>query len=356
MKNAAALLILLLIPLLSFAVNSPESTTFFHKGDLEKIKTKASDEGKLYFVDFYADYCYACKLMDETTFVDPNLANYVKNTYIPYKVDVMVDFDGIAMKNEFNIKVLPTILVFNSKGDLVGRYESMLGPTRMMKELRKYDIPENRIKSGNAPTEEPVLSYASPNTQTELTINKLTSKINTAPDRAINITNKRVNGHATTFSKPKDVATQSFGAGNTQENKKETPAIVSKPVATKPKKRIPKKYSAPEPKRIAKVEKTTGDDATEGLFQFTVKPFENVGYGVQIGVFAQYGNVLREVQKLQDKFTQPILVNISTFNSVVVYKIIVGSFGSTREAVAFRRMMQKKGTDGVIKDLSTIKK
>ena len=49
-------------------------------------------------------------------------------------------------------------------------------------------------------------------------------------------------------------------------------------------------------------------------------------------------------------------MNISTFNSVVVYKIIVGSFGSTREAVAFRRMMQKKGTDGVIKDLSTIKK
>ncbi len=357
MKNAAALLILLLIPLLSFAVKNPESSIFFHKGDLEKIKTQASDEGKLYFVDFYADYCYACKLMDETTFVDPNLANYVENTYIPYKVDVMMDFDGISMKDEFNIKVLPTILVFNSKGDLVGRYESMLGPTRMMKELRKYDIPENRVKSGNGPVEESVLSYASPNTQTELRINKLISKINTAPDRAINITNERVNGHAATFPKPKEKANQSSGTGNTSENKKETAAIVNEAVAKRSRKRIPNKYSAPEPKKVAKVAKTTGDDKeAEGLFQFTVKPYKNIGYGVQIGVFAEYGNVLREVQKLQDKFTQPILVNVSKLNSVVVYKIIVGSFDSNREAVAFRRMMQKKGTDGVIKDLSTIKK
>ena len=278
MKNATALLILLLIPLLSFALNSPESTTFFHKGDLEKIKTQASNEGKLYFVDFYADYCYACKLMDETTFVDPSLGNYVKNTYIPYKVDVMMDFDGISMKDEYNIKVLPTILVFNSKGDLVGRYESMLGPTRMMKELRKYDIPENRIKSGNAPVEEPVLSYAAPskpNTKTELTINKLTSKINTAPDRSVNITNERVNGHATTFSKPKKSTTQLFGSGNTQENKKETTASVKERVATKPKKRTPKeysfeskkrvtkKYSAPEPKRIPKVVKEIESKETD---------------------------------------------------------------------------------------------
>ena len=360
MKNAAALLLLLLFPLLSFADTDPENTTFFHKGDLEKIKTQASEEGKLFFVDFYADYCYACKLMDETTFVDPNLAKYVKDTYIPYKVDVMMDFDGISMKDEYKITVLPTILVFNSKGDLVGRYESMLGPTRMIKELRKYDIPENRVQSGNTPVEEePVLAFAPGKKPTELTINKLTSKINTAPDRAINITNERINGHATTFSKPKNVTTQSFGTSNTKEHKKQTTTTSKEKLATKPRKIIPKKYDAPEPKKIAKpvnTSKVTGDDKkVEGLFQFTVKPYKNVGYGVQIGVFAQYGNVLREVQKLQDKFSQPILVNISTLNDVVVYKIIVGSFDSTREAVAFRRMMQKKGTDGVIKNLSTIK-
>lgn len=357
MKNAAALPLLLLFPLLSFAMNNPQSSTFFHKGDLDKIKTQASEEGKLYFVDFYADYCYACKLMDETTFVDPKLANYVKNTYIPYKVDVMMDFDGIAMKDEYKITVLPTILVFNSKGDLVGRYESMLGPTRMIKELQKYDIPENRVKSGNAPVEEPVLAFAPGNKKpTQLNINKLTTKINTAPDRAINITNERINGHATTFSEPKDqIANQTFGSSNTKEHEKQTTDTSKETLAAEPKKIIPKKYDAPEPKKVAKPATITGDDKkTEGLFQFTVKPYKNEGYGVQIGVFAQYGNVLREVQKLQDKFSQPILVNISTLNDVVVYKIIVGSFGSTREAVAFRRMMQKKGTDGVIKDLSTI--
>jgi thiol-disulfide isomerase/thioredoxin len=396
MKNAAALLLILAIPLLSLAINNPGSNTFFHKGDLDAIKGQASREGKLYFVDFYADYCYACKLMDETTFVDESLAKYVQNVYIPYKVNVTMDIDGIMMKDEYKITVLPTILVFNSQGKLVGRYESMLSPSNMIKELKKYDIPENKISKGDSKTNEPLLATTPGKNQTELTHSKLTSKINIAPDRAVNVVQERTNSHATTIKKEKEdiIAFASANINETpiQQNPtkessiknnpvkqnpiKETPVkqnpakqnpakqnpikdnppskeVVKEKITATAKDALPKEYNAPTPSPLA----TTGDEdkKVEGLFQFTVQPYKNVGYGVQIGVFAEYGNVLREVQKLQDKFTQPILVNISSLDNVVVYKIIVGSFDSTREAVAFRRMMQKKGTDGVIKDLSTIK-
>ncbi len=332
--------------MLAIAGNNPEESAFFHKGDFEQIKTQASAEGKLIFVDFYADYCYACKLMDETTFVDPNLTQYARNSYIPYKVDVTLDFDGIAMKDEYNIKVLPTILVFNSTGELVGRYESMLGPTRMIKELKKYDTPENRLKTGNV-TEEPIAATQTPPSKPTITYDRLTSKINTAPDRAINVSDNRTNGHVTTFEQPKD-ENQVFGYANEESN-------VTKENSTFPKKEnTPTEYNTGTTKPEAN-EPQQDIVPVEGLFQFTVRPYRNQGYGVQIGVFAQYGNVLREVQKLQEKYNQPILVNISMLNNVVVYKIIVGAFDSTREAVAFRRMMRKKGSDGVIKDLSTIK-
>ena len=359
MKNAAALL-LIILPILSIAGNNPESASFFHKGDFEKVKAQASEEGKLIFVDFYADYCYACKLMDETTFVDPSLTKYVNNSYIPYKVNVTIDFDGIAMKDEYSIRVLPTILVFNSKGELVGRYESMLGPTRMIKELKKYDVPENRIKTGNTIEEEASIAETKPQVSSTITYNsKLTSKINTAPNRAINVgtgESNRTNGHATTYEKPKDES-QTFGYAkpktkvtkekSTCPKKENTPTAynTTAPVETKEETTKPTQSTSPEQDIVP----------VEGLFQFTVKPYRNQGYGVQIGVFAQYGNVLREVQKLQEKYNQPILVNISNFNNQVVYKIIVGAFDSTREAVAFRRMMRKTGSDGVIKDLSTIK-
>lgn len=350
MKNVVILSLFLLIPLLTSALENPNSSiNFFHEGDIEQVKSLAAQEGKLFFIDFYADYCYACKLMDETTFVDESLGNYVKDNYIPYKVNVMIDFDGIMLKDEYNITVLPTILVFNSKGELVGRYETMLGPTNMIKELQKYNLPENRIKSGNdapltlsEPTPSPTPTPSTP----VITVSKLTSKIKAAPDRSINVGSARINGHVVSnVEKPsnkKEVTKPAVETvfGFVAKEEKPNPVTAS----------IPRAYEAEDRSEVEP------ELPTEGLFQFTVKPYETLGYGVQIGVFAQYGNVLREVQKLQEQFQQPILVNISQLDGVAVYKIIVGAFDSTREAVAFRRMMQTKGSDGVIKDLSTIKK
>ncbi len=367
MKKNAATWLLMLLPLIALANNSDGS--IFHKGDFETIKQQALQEGKLIFVDFYADYCYACKLMDETTFVDERLKDYLKDKYIPYKVDILVDFDGISLKQEYNITVLPTILVFNSSGELVGRYETMLGPSRMINELSKYDVPKNRIQTG-----EPILAQKEQEKENPLTAapipvfpkdkpaeyNKVQpladevappteSKIRPfVDDNAIQSDESRINGHIMNSAdeKEEEVVEENLGFVDLEAEK---PKILPKsdtrlnvsPTATFASKK--KEYQAPK------------ELLAEGLFEFTVKPYPNNGYGVQIGVFAQYGNVLREVQKLQGKFSQPILVNISNFEGRVVYKVIVGSFETRREAISFRRMMRKKEADGVIKDLASVK-
>lgn len=62
----------------------------------------------------------------------------------------------------------------------------------------------------------------------------------------------------------------------------------------------------------------------QGLFRFDVKRQNPIGWGVQIGAFYEYGNVLIQTEKLQRIFGQPVIVNINELNGKTVYKVVVG--------------------------------
>ena len=93
--------------------------------------------------------------------------------------------------------------------------------------------------------------------------------------------------------------------------------------------------------------------AGKGLFRFAVEKQEPIGYGVQMGVFAEYGNVLIAAEKLQRMFAETIVVNINELNGRTVYKVIVGAFPSRRDASSLLREMKAKGIDGFIKNLKS---
>jgi hypothetical protein len=93
----------------------------------------------------------------------------------------------------------------------------------------------------------------------------------------------------------------------------------------------------------------------QGLFEFSVKRQKSEGYGVQIGVFAEYGNVLIQTEKLEKKFQKPIIVNINELNGKTIYRICVGKFQSWNEANLQRIMMKREGITGFVKNLSNLK-
>lgn len=62
----------------------------------------------------------------------------------------------------------------------------------------------------------------------------------------------------------------------------------------------------------------------QGLFRFDVKRQNPSGWGVQIGAFYEYGNVLVQTEKLQRQFGQPVIVNINELRGKTVYKVVVG--------------------------------
>ena len=120
----------------------------FYYGTYPDAKNYAAAKGKLFFMYFTARWCTTCKWMEEATFTEPILAKYVSENYIAIEVDID-DFDGYELKQQFDINILPSLLIFNSKGDFLEQSEESLSPGQMFSILEKHNIPANRIIKSN---------------------------------------------------------------------------------------------------------------------------------------------------------------------------------------------------------------
>ncbi len=98
-------------------------------------------------------------------------------------------------------------------------------------------------------------------------------------------------------------------------------------------------------------EVTPGITSGRGLFRFNVQRQPAQGWGVQIGVFYEYGNVLIQVEKLQNQFGQPVIVEISELDGKTAYKVIVGVFADAGGAQTLQQRMLTAGVKGFIKNL-----
>ena len=124
------------------AKNSPSAVNFFN-GNYEEAKQRSSEEGKLFFLDFYAEWCMPCKWMDQTTFNNGDVADLLNNEYVALKVDID-DIEGFELKKQFDIQYLPTILIFNSKGELIERVEETMPPSKLFEVLQRHNDPANK--------------------------------------------------------------------------------------------------------------------------------------------------------------------------------------------------------------------
>jgi len=254
--------------------------------NLNEAKKEAGREGKLYIVEFMNQHCYPCKMMNEVTFANRHVVDYIEQNYIPVKINVE-SFDGFVWKEKYDIRVVPTIMVFNSEGKILAKYEESIGSRRMHDILIEHNNPNNR--TGVMPSILPAPAIPP--------------------------------SHSPTKSTPYS-----------------NPLPIYSPPSPSP--------SAPQPHPNKEIDNATG------LFEFTVKRADSRGYGVQVGVYAEYGNVLRAVERLERQYSRQILVNINVLNGRTVYKVIVGGFSSYSNANDFKRQISRNGTDYFIVDLA----
>ena len=78
----------------------------------------AEISGKGVIIDFYADWCIPCKELDAATFSDPRVIELSKD-FETYKADMTKSLspEVEAIREQYNIIGVPTVLILNSKGE-----------------------------------------------------------------------------------------------------------------------------------------------------------------------------------------------------------------------------------------------
>ena len=167
MYNFLKFLMILVMPLgtvdalLTDDTTSPVNNVKFFAGSFESAKSKANQEGKLFFVEFYADWCTPCKWMDKTTFRDETVAQLLNDNYVPLKMDIE-STEGSNLKQQYEVRMLPTILIFNSQGRMVDRLEKTLSSETMTSLLTFHNNPDNRVSSYIVPNTSPASTPTNP--------------------------------------------------------------------------------------------------------------------------------------------------------------------------------------------------
>ena len=81
---------------------------------------------KMYlFVDCYTIWCQPCKMMDKHTFSHEEVGEVYSDKFLSIKVNMEAEA-GLELAEKYQVKSYPTLLYFDSSGDLVHRHSGAL--------------------------------------------------------------------------------------------------------------------------------------------------------------------------------------------------------------------------------------
>jgi len=90
--------------------------------------------GKKIFIDFYADWCGYCRMMDRSTFKDVSVIAILNRDFIPVKVNSDMEKE-IALR--YDVQALPNIALISEDGRRIGSIPGYIPSDRLVKILEE---------------------------------------------------------------------------------------------------------------------------------------------------------------------------------------------------------------------------
>jgi thioredoxin-related protein len=152
-KNQAASIKLLgsifaIVFTLGVALRAAQADEIFWYKDIDKASDAAVKNNKIMMVDFWADWCAACKVMDADVYPDQEVISSINQNV----VGVRIQFDmQQELARKYGIPALPFIMFTNSYGTKLFYHRGVLEKESLLEVLKALpkDISEiNRLDRG----------------------------------------------------------------------------------------------------------------------------------------------------------------------------------------------------------------
>ncbi|BDF56659.1 hypothetical protein CE91St24_03340 [Odoribacteraceae bacterium] len=98
----------------------------FFEGSLDQALEVAKKEGKLVFVDFYADWCGPCKQLAKEVFSKDEVGVYYNEKFISVKVNTE-DATNKTYVRKYKVSSLPTLVFMQADGKLISSVSGTMG-------------------------------------------------------------------------------------------------------------------------------------------------------------------------------------------------------------------------------------
>lgn len=101
---------------------------------------QAEMENKPVLIDFWADWCTNCKLLDKKTFSDPRVIEELER-FVVIKIDgsETEDPDYVKAVEKYDVTGLPTVIIKDSEGEIVHTFNSFLDAEAVLSLLKDVD-------------------------------------------------------------------------------------------------------------------------------------------------------------------------------------------------------------------------
>lgn len=106
---------------------------------VDQALASARASGKPVMIDFFAEWCAACKELDRATYVAPKVVSEAQR-FVRIKVDGTNGQDALdALYQRFGIEGLPTVAFVSSGGEILAnpRVTGFLGPEEFLEQMRR---------------------------------------------------------------------------------------------------------------------------------------------------------------------------------------------------------------------------
>lgn len=123
--------------LLTFALGTgaAQAQVKFETKSTDAVREMAIKQGKLVFIDLYASWCPPCRMMERQVFSRKDVGEFMDQRFVAAKYDTDKT-TGRELMKKYGSGAIPLYLVFDTRGELLGRIQGAADAETFMDNLR----------------------------------------------------------------------------------------------------------------------------------------------------------------------------------------------------------------------------